>query len=609
MKNIMSHAAKICENILPEIEKFDDIELLTFARMLCLRLNNPQGYITVIGETSTGKSTLINGLFPRDILPARARPTSGTVVHVKLDNLTSPEFYVINKDATLEQVDESLFSEMAEKPDVNTLRLMLGINPVDSHLRSLNIFDTPGYNSLLEEHEESLREFIPNSDLLVFACCYRTGFNQVDQDLFELVKDTIPERDIPIILVINRVPEGTSKNDKRIQEIIRYAQDSLLQSVEILLVNEVDKKRNPELRPDIRELWNKVESKVNDADVQNENNKNLLKLLQEMLAEIISTIDIKISYIKMKSFNLDSLRKLHSIQIQAQSKSIDAVYFCTRRIRSLGQMNIEQAATSILKTLTEDINSSDKWLGKDDTYAWIQGHALPILVKKEGRNIEDMIQTELKILNNELEDIANTAVKEIKKSVIIKSNIEAELLKKSFKRLLQKTMGKYISQALTKLGGRGGIAAGAGNFTKIAVKNVGKIFKKKFSRSVYTKIGRIFNKKLVAKANILLMAAVEVIDFTVQANRWKGKLIKGVAEMLKKWEKEVIKELLDDVIPSIEKENIRDVESRYKEDIKNCENALNLDVETQKSEINALMQSKDRLVGSLNKLNKIIKEG
>lgn len=609
MNKILDRAAIICEDLLPKIEKIDDKDTLSYGRLLCQRLHDYQAYVTVIGETSTGKTTLINGLFPKNLLTPRAKPSSGTVVHFKLTDQNAPEYYVVNRDASLDQIDEVIFDRMAEHPDENTLRLFASVKPADSSLCGLNIFDTPGYNSLIVEHEETLKEFIPNSDLLVFVCGYRTGFNQIDQDLFEVVRECIPDKDIPIILAINRVSPGTDITNGRIREIIHNAEDSLHQKVNVVMIDEVDKKRNPGVRPNTTDLWHLVNTMIQDPSVQEVVDNSLLRLLQEFVDDLISSIDLMISYHSIKRKDTAALQTQHSILKQAHSKSLNAVYSCSRRLKSLLPPSIDQAAKKIERSIVDDIESSNKWLGKDDTYAWIQGHALPLGMKKEGRAIENLISNELDRLDEELEEIANTAIKEIKRSTELKTSAETEIFEKALKNLLQRSLAKYIGRSLSKLGGRGGLAAGAGNFTKMAVKRVGKLFGKKFPRPVYTKIGRIFNKKFIAKASVILMVAIEVIDFTVESHRWKGKLTKAVEKTLTDWKTEIMNDIINEVLPSIEKENLQGVDDIYLEDIQHIEAVLRLSSQEIDESISSLILIRDSITQSREDLTKLLSEG
>ena len=54
-----------------------------------------------------------------------------------------------------------MFSHLVEKPDEKLLRLRITQPHPSQKYDGINIFDTPGYNSLITEHEEVLRNFIP----------------------------------------------------------------------------------------------------------------------------------------------------------------------------------------------------------------------------------------------------------------------------------------------------------------------------------------------------------------------------------------------------------------------------------------------------------------
>lgn len=126
----------------------------------------------------------------------------------------------------------------------------------------------------------------------------------------------------------------------------------------------------------------------------------------------------------------------------------------------------------------------------------------------------------------------------------------------------------------------------------MAVKRIGKLVNKKFPRPVYDKIGRLFNKKFMAKANWAIMIAIEVIDFSFDASRWKGKLIKEVGKAMDSWSIELRNDLKYEVIPSIEKENLDIVDQIYQEDIRRMVNILQQKQEDRDKDIAILMDIK-----------------
>ena len=68
----------------------------------------------------------------------------------------------------------------------NLLRLQTILPHPSQKYDGLNIFDTPGYNSLITEHEEVLRNFIPECDVIIHVVAYRVGFGLQTQLLYRL---------------------------------------------------------------------------------------------------------------------------------------------------------------------------------------------------------------------------------------------------------------------------------------------------------------------------------------------------------------------------------------------------------------------------------------
>ena len=98
--------------------------------------------LVVVGEFNAGKSALVNALLGEKVLPEGATPTTSRVTLVKWG------------EKVAEQVVDENFS-------IYTYPLEL--------LRELNIVDTPGTNAVIRYHERLTDEFVPRSDLVLFA--------------------------------------------------------------------------------------------------------------------------------------------------------------------------------------------------------------------------------------------------------------------------------------------------------------------------------------------------------------------------------------------------------------------------------------------------------
>ena len=141
-------AADILCSIAIELNSQRLIELSKFLRQ---RISQPDSYVVVLGESCSGKSTIINSLIGQGILPVSSVPSTGAITEVFIDpDILNATYSVINRNATMEVLDYPTFCELSLKPDFNVQRLRATLRSSNLNLAGVRIFDTPGYGSLIE---------------------------------------------------------------------------------------------------------------------------------------------------------------------------------------------------------------------------------------------------------------------------------------------------------------------------------------------------------------------------------------------------------------------------------------------------------------------------
>jgi predicted GTPase len=96
----------------------------------------------ISGEVNAGKSTLINGLFGRDLCRVNILPETDRVLWYQYG---SPA-----RDVEITPMLEERF------------------RPIE-FLRDFNLIDTPGTNSIVQNHQEITARFLPSADLILFV--------------------------------------------------------------------------------------------------------------------------------------------------------------------------------------------------------------------------------------------------------------------------------------------------------------------------------------------------------------------------------------------------------------------------------------------------------
>ena len=96
----------------------------------------------VSGEVNAGKSSLINGLFGRDLCRVNILPETASVLWYRYGKVA--------KDVEITPMLEERY------------------RPID-FLRDFNLIDTPGTNSIVRGHQDITEKFLPTADLILFV--------------------------------------------------------------------------------------------------------------------------------------------------------------------------------------------------------------------------------------------------------------------------------------------------------------------------------------------------------------------------------------------------------------------------------------------------------
>lgn len=118
-----------------------DVESIAIIENLIASLKEPFVFV-VVGEVNVGKSSFLNALFGQDFSTTGVMPTTDKILFFK----HGPQHQIVPVTPTLDEVQA----------------------PVD-FLRDFHIVDTPGTNSIENEHQQITERFVPIADLVIFV--------------------------------------------------------------------------------------------------------------------------------------------------------------------------------------------------------------------------------------------------------------------------------------------------------------------------------------------------------------------------------------------------------------------------------------------------------
>lgn len=396
----------------------NDPQMVPSMRFLHERLKKPKCFVSVVGETSSGKSTLINSFLGKKLLPAKAKPTTGTVTCIEYGASEKEEFFAINRDASFEELSLDKFLRLSESPDKQLLRLKVDLPGQKKAFNGLIVFDTPGYNSIIAEHEEVLKEFLPESDVVIFAVSYRIGFDIDAQQLMSFIYELSEKFDtIPVILAINRVPQGVDLENNRIIEIRSHAEDSLHRKLPFVLIrSSVPDAQGNSVLPDTSALWTAVSD---FAFSQKRTDKVIQKIqtfVRSLFEQRLQEIDTKLASIEAGQESIEELDKQKKMLDRKMQESFCIIDRAMAKLERELPRQIEYAAKHIVARVKDEIENSSKWKDIGACNAFVSGHLIPFGTKQAAKEIEQYICDVIEQMDKELEELANTAIPEINRS-------------------------------------------------------------------------------------------------------------------------------------------------------------------------------------------------
>jgi tetratricopeptide (TPR) repeat protein/GTP-binding protein EngB required for normal cell division len=125
--------------------------------------------LAVLGEFNAGKSTFVNALLGEDVAPMGVTPTTATINVIKYGPERAAR--AVYRDGRTREIPFDGLKEFFREVGLGAARdvaIVEVMYPIEE-LQRVNVVDTPGLNSLIEEHEQATRAYIARADAVVWV--------------------------------------------------------------------------------------------------------------------------------------------------------------------------------------------------------------------------------------------------------------------------------------------------------------------------------------------------------------------------------------------------------------------------------------------------------
>ncbi len=172
------------------LEKLNNENIDNYIKLIDKINSKDKIELVVIGELSNGKSTLINTLINRDILPTGVGATTSKIISIQKgsNKIISDKKELLlsnNDDKNAELIEELITSNKDGK-------IYIYLN--DFIFENTILIDTPGVNDTNEERKLLTYEYAPYSDIVIFIADISKGFTKFEKEFFDNIHESIKEK-------------------------------------------------------------------------------------------------------------------------------------------------------------------------------------------------------------------------------------------------------------------------------------------------------------------------------------------------------------------------------------------------------------------------------
>lgn len=192
------------------------------------RLSDSRIRAVVLGEIKQGKSTLINALLGKDVLPTGVTPTTGATVIVREGETPGP--YLRREDDSRVTLESERFNRLAKGPLTKDAKVSTddeGVLEFDVEAGvlpgSLELVDTPGINDIAKFRASVSRGELPRADILILALDATQLLNRTEM---AFLRDAVAavgglaDSGATLLLAVNRIDLIAERERPRLVEYI-----------------------------------------------------------------------------------------------------------------------------------------------------------------------------------------------------------------------------------------------------------------------------------------------------------------------------------------------------------------------------------------------------
>ena len=282
LQDYRSHLGNLLHSVQVLATDINNAKLRETVENLRKNINEPFLFV-VVGEVKAGKSSFINALLKADVCETDIEPRTDSIQQI-----------VYSDQRFVQQIE----------PNLKKIGLPIEI------LKDISIVDTPGTNTVIQEHQIITERYIPNSDLTFFVLFGKNPYQKSAWDFLDFVSAEWRKKVVFILQQADLLrPADLEKNIERVKE---YANQKQIKSP-IIFATSAERELNDEESSGFSEVRKYIKDMVSTG----ESYKIKLRSVSGTTQKIIDTLAGDLQALQFQ-LDLDK-RTAESIQQQIEA--------------------------------------------------------------------------------------------------------------------------------------------------------------------------------------------------------------------------------------------------------------------------------------------------
>ena len=352
-------------------------------QILRARLTNLQAaaLIVIVGEVKAGKSSFINALLREDVCEVAPGPCTAGIRELVYGGE--------RKVVSLGQFRERVFLPKEV-------------------LREVTMVDTPGTNSIIQNHETITENYIPQSDLVVFVFSAANPHTKSAWELLTLIRKEWHRKMVFVLQQSDRASQRELTINR--EHVTQYARD---RQVENPTVFTLSAKRELEGIPEsgFIEFRNYLQNAIACGEVWRMKVEGSYQTLRSVMARLLAHLRLEKAAIdEERAFYQDLVRKVEAYEATAYSLKLAIVEKLSTTYDNLAKQSEDEFAKGL--RLGKLFKRAIPFLRDKDTRTWLQD-----LKGRFERSARKQIEFEASDLSKDLFDWMRTMMDELVQSI------------------------------------------------------------------------------------------------------------------------------------------------------------------------------------------------